>query len=137
MFFCPGLESPCAQLPNFQCAVSVSGIFCPACVWQSHAIKRNFTMKHVGANACPEGFEWLRDGYVRFSDPVRCACRAFSPACTNTKCSMFFLSGARIPPCGVAEFSMVFPACVRQSQAMKNFTMKHVGANSCPEGCGL
>ena len=49
---------------------------------------------------------------------------------------MVFLSGARFPLCAGVGVGHFFVACVRRSQAMKTITMKHVGANSYPEGSG-
>ena len=48
----------------------------------------------------------------------------------------FFLSGARFPLCAGVGVGHFFVAWVRRSHAMKTITMKHVGANSYPEGSG-
>ena len=48
----------------------------------------------------------------------------------------FFWSGARFPLCAGVGVGHFFVACARRSQAMKTIMMKHVGANSYPEGSG-
>ena len=59
--------------------------------------------------------------------------------CRKTEFSMVFLSGAAgapFPLCAGRGVGHFLVACVRRSRAMKTITMKHVGANSYPEGSG-
>ena len=82
--FCPGLEFPLCAVAEFSmCGVRV-GHFFPglrAAVAGHEKELHDETCNMWGPIHVPKvlAFEWPHDGYVRFSDPVRCACRAFFP----------------------------------------------------------